>query len=175
MDGRGAPILADDDIRGYPQWSPDGTRLAYDRAEYRHQQEYGRQLVVWSSQSHGEEPITAPYKGQKVVYDWSPDGKLLLVSQKDSDTHNWEVWLLSVAALGGVRVGEIQLVEGALLVLRLGPLHMTKWREASRRYGTRRWSTSGENSRQRATDRLGRKCNSQIAKYGRKTAPYLGN
>jgi Tol biopolymer transport system component len=95
VDGREAPILADDVIRGYPQWSPDGTRLAYDRTEYRHQQEDGRQLVVWSS--HGEEPITAPYTGQKAVYDWSPDGKLLLVSQKNSDTHRYEVWLLTVA------------------------------------------------------------------------------
>jgi hypothetical protein len=34
--------------------------------------------------------------------------------------------VLLLAALGGVRVGEIQLVEAALLVLRLGPLHVTK-------------------------------------------------
>lgn len=96
VDGREAPILADDYVREFPQWSPDGTRLVYDRIEYRQQKQYRRQLVVWSSQSHGEEPITAPSRDTKGVYDWSPDGKLFLVSQKNSDTNNWEVWLLNV-------------------------------------------------------------------------------
>jgi Tol biopolymer transport system component len=97
VDGREAPILPDDDIRSFPQWSPDGTRLAYERIKYRNGQEYQRQLVVWSSQSHDEEPITASSPARKAVYDWSPDGKLLLVSQENSDTHRYEVWLLTVA------------------------------------------------------------------------------
>ena len=31
------------------------------------------------------------------MYDWSHDGKLLLVSQENSDAHRYEVWLLTVA------------------------------------------------------------------------------
>jgi len=93
VDGREAPILHDDYIRGGPRWSPDGMRLAYGRAEPA--RDHGR-IVVWSSQSHNEEPLTAlGWDGS--VYDWSPDGKSILVSRETNDTHRAEVWLLTVA------------------------------------------------------------------------------
>jgi Tol biopolymer transport system component/DNA-binding winged helix-turn-helix (wHTH) protein len=97
--GSEVPILPDDDVRSFPQWSPDGTRLAYERTKFRDGHEYQRQLVVWSSESHNEEPITAPSRARSGVgvYDWSPNGELLLVSQENSDTHRYEVWLLTVA------------------------------------------------------------------------------
>ncbi len=56
VDGREAPVMTDDYFRGFAQWSPDGTRLAYWR---------GRtwtgegQIVEWSVESRIEEPLTA--------------------------------------------------------------------------------------------------------------------
>jgi dipeptidyl aminopeptidase/acylaminoacyl peptidase len=94
VDGREAPILSDNYIREVPQWSPDGTRLAYSRTEYG--KERVTDLVVWSSQSGEEMPLTA-LEGPKAVYDWSPDGKKLLVSQESKDTRRMEVRLLTVA------------------------------------------------------------------------------
>jgi Tol biopolymer transport system component/DNA-binding winged helix-turn-helix (wHTH) protein len=93
VDGREAPMLADDDyLRDMPLWSPDGRRLAYTR------EESGKsRLVVWSSESHDEEPLTALTTAPKWVYDWSPDGRGLLVSQAPNDTQPMAVWLLTVA------------------------------------------------------------------------------
>jgi Tol biopolymer transport system component len=94
VDGREAPIQSDDYQRGAPHWSPDGTQLAYTRTQYGHQ-EYQRQIVVWSSQTHSEEAITALSTWGNAVYDWSPYGKLLM-SQQNSDTQRFEVWLLTM-------------------------------------------------------------------------------
>ena len=94
VDGSEAPIRDDNYVRQVPQWSPDGTRLAFSRTEYG--KDNVTDLVVWSSQSHDEQPITALDRG-KAIYDWSPDGKALLVSQGNSGTHREEVWLLTVA------------------------------------------------------------------------------
>jgi dipeptidyl aminopeptidase/acylaminoacyl peptidase len=92
VDGREAPILADDYTRESPLWSPDGRRLAYARVES------GKSRpVVWSSESHDEEPLTALSTAPKWVYDWSPDGRGLLVSQATNDTQPMAVWLLTVA------------------------------------------------------------------------------
>lgn len=52
--GRELPIIADDNIRGLPSWSPDGKRLAY----WRYQAfsiEDGRPFV-WSTEKRAEEP-----------------------------------------------------------------------------------------------------------------------
>jgi Tol biopolymer transport system component len=92
VDGREAPFVADDYSRAGPRWSRDGTRLAYFRYT-----KGGGQLVVWSSQSRNEEPITTS-RGYREVRDWSPDGKWLLISQGNNDTHRAELWLLPVAA-----------------------------------------------------------------------------
>jgi Tol biopolymer transport system component len=54
MDGREAPIVADNYIRENPQWSPDGTRLAYERYNISTNED---QIMVWSGQSHNEEPL----------------------------------------------------------------------------------------------------------------------
>ena len=75
VDGSEAPVIADQEYsRWFPRWSPDGMRLAYERRNLKTNE---RQLMVWSKQTHDEEPIAA----QNTVggpYDWSPDGKWLL-------------------------------------------------------------------------------------------------
>jgi len=97
LDGREAPVISDEYDRGYPQWSPNGMQLAYTR--YRPNTLYENQLMVWSSESRSEEPLTAwgNSNHDRVVYDWSPDGKSLLISQASADSRE-EVWLLPVAS-----------------------------------------------------------------------------
>jgi Tol biopolymer transport system component len=94
-DGHEAPIVvADDYLRDLPQWSPDGTQLAY----YRKNLSTGTsQLMLWSSQSRSEEPLTESSKLSPWVYDWSPDGKWLLKTELNASGHA-EIWLLPVAA-----------------------------------------------------------------------------
>jgi Tol biopolymer transport system component/DNA-binding winged helix-turn-helix (wHTH) protein len=95
VDGREAPIAADDYQRYTPEWSPDGTRLAYGRLKTIGTRE--RRLLVWSAESRDEEPLTAPSNQQMYVYDWSSDGKQILVAQEEDQTH--EVWLRSAAPM----------------------------------------------------------------------------
>jgi Tol biopolymer transport system component len=78
-DGHEVPIIADDYARDMPQWSPDGTRLAY------------------CSQSRNEEPLTESSQPFRWVYDWSPDGKWLLMTENNASGRA-EIWLLPVAA-----------------------------------------------------------------------------
>jgi Tol biopolymer transport system component len=88
VDGREVPVIADDFSRWLPQWSPDGTQLAYQRTNRRTNQ---KQLVVWSNQSHEEEPLTT-LGSTFTLWDWSHDGNWLL-----SDLSG-EIWLVPVAA-----------------------------------------------------------------------------
>jgi hypothetical protein len=75
VDGSEAPVIADQEYsRWIPGWSPEGTRLAYERRNLKTNE---RQLMVWSRKTHDEEPIAAP-NALGGPYDWSPDGKWLL-------------------------------------------------------------------------------------------------
>ena len=96
LDGREAPVITDEYDRGCPEWSPDGRQLTYLRYKT---DTYESQLMVWSSDSRGEEPLTGwGHPGQDTaVYDWSPDGKSLLMSQPSADSRE-EVWLLPAAS-----------------------------------------------------------------------------
>jgi Tol biopolymer transport system component len=75
-DGGEAPVIADEYSRWYPQWSPDGVRLAFQRRNRRTNE---RQLMVWSSQSHEK----ASLGSTRLPWDWSPDGKWLLSAEKE--------------------------------------------------------------------------------------------
>jgi Tol biopolymer transport system component len=77
VDGRDAPVISDDYSRWCPYWSPDGVHLAYER---RKRKTGERQLMVWSSQSHDEEPLTTLSNTLLCVWDWSRDGKWLLLA-----------------------------------------------------------------------------------------------
>jgi Tol biopolymer transport system component/DNA-binding winged helix-turn-helix (wHTH) protein len=89
VDGSEAPVITDHEYsRWFGRWSPDGTQLAYERRDLRTNE---RQLMVWSSQTHDEQPLAAP-NTSIVPNDWSPDGKWLLATQAN------EIWLAPVAS-----------------------------------------------------------------------------
>lgn len=103
-DGREAPIVADDYKRGLPQWSPDGTRLAYMRHDK--SSPANTQIMIWSSQNRHEEALTALSTEFPSPYDWSADGKWLLVSLGNSDSHRQEIWVMPVVVTGSSRGSE---------------------------------------------------------------------
>jgi Tol biopolymer transport system component/DNA-binding winged helix-turn-helix (wHTH) protein len=90
VDGSETPLIGDDGYsRWFPQWSPDGMQLAYERRNRRTNE---RQLVVWSSQNHEEESLTTLNPPFRVPWDWSSDGKwLMCASERD-------IWLVPVAS-----------------------------------------------------------------------------
>ncbi len=97
VDGREAPIIADKHSRAVGLWSPDGSQLVYIRDKSI--ASTPQQLMIWSSQTHSEEPLTTMLDETRwSPYDWSADGGWLLVSQNIGTTSRTEVWLLPVAA-----------------------------------------------------------------------------
>ena len=94
-DGRQAPIAADDSyLREVPQWSPDGTHLAYFRVNPSTRES---QIIDWSSLTREERTLTPPNNLWPVPYDWSADGKWLLISQTNAGTSRNEVWAVPTA------------------------------------------------------------------------------
>jgi Tol biopolymer transport system component/DNA-binding winged helix-turn-helix (wHTH) protein len=95
-DGREVPIVPTD-LYGIdrPQWSPSGTQLAYVRTNPTNQE---HQLMLWSSETPNEEPLTTPSHLGRAPTDWSPDGKFLLMIQDNNNTGREEIWQLPVAA-----------------------------------------------------------------------------
>ena len=90
-------MATDSYYRGAPVWSPDGKRAAYDRGKI-HLGEGGRsgecQLVVWSSDNRTEDPVEAVGSPFAAVFDWSPDGKSVLVTRyNDPSPSIWQIFV----------------------------------------------------------------------------------
>jgi Tol biopolymer transport system component len=104
-DGREAPIFTDDAYtREAPEWSPDGTRLAYARTKSETQVQ---QAATWASESRTEDPVTAVSDIFLSVSDWSPDGEWLLASQENKETGKYEIWKLPVAGSHSKREAQL--------------------------------------------------------------------
>jgi len=88
VDGTEFPVIADGYTRWLQQWSPDGLRLVYQRRKLGATE---RQLMIWSSQSHEEAPLTT-LDSSLATTDWSLDGKWLLGGTPEG------IWLVPVAA-----------------------------------------------------------------------------
>ncbi|HZR64888.1 MAG TPA: winged helix-turn-helix domain-containing protein [Terriglobales bacterium] len=91
--GQSTAIAADDPYeRNFPQWSPDGTRLAYMRGRTVNGE---TQIAIWSEQTRSEVTLTTSRDTHgKFPFDWSPDGKWLLTALEDPVTHHSEIWRL---------------------------------------------------------------------------------
>jgi Tol biopolymer transport system component len=91
INGREEPMVVNDAyVRDPPIWSPDGERAAYLRMD----PSTGKaQIVVWSSGDRSEEPLEV--KEAAAVFDWSPDGKLLLFSKCGNG--RCEIWQAPVS------------------------------------------------------------------------------
>ncbi len=83
VDSSEFPIPSDGYSSWGPLWSPDNVQLIYERRNLRTNE---RQLMLWSSQSHEEEPLTGVTKTS--IWDWSADGKWLLAAAQDG------IWLV---------------------------------------------------------------------------------
>ena len=88
VDGREVPIIADEHSRVMAQWSPDGMQLVYTRQRSSGATPY--QMMVWSSQTHSEQPLTTLSEIQRFPSDWSPDGASLLMLQGSES--GWCLW-----------------------------------------------------------------------------------
>ena len=96
-----APVVADDQLRDRPLWSPDGKHLAYVRYNFL---THDARLVLWSPETRKEEPISDA-SDTAGLYDWSSDGKELLVSQVNKETNHSEIWLLPIATAPNANAG----------------------------------------------------------------------
>jgi Tol biopolymer transport system component len=103
VDGREAPLFADSFHRGFPQWSPDGTKLTYWRGESWRAGE--RQQFVWYAESRSEEALNAPSALRQFVYDWSSNGEGLLATRPATDSNRMgELWLLPATPVSNSRL-----------------------------------------------------------------------
>jgi Tol biopolymer transport system component len=81
--------------RTFPTWSPDGRRIAYSRQEL----STGKfDLAEWSPVNRKEESLANLSAAFCRVWDWSRDGKTLLLSQVNSKGDFNEIWALTVGA-----------------------------------------------------------------------------
>jgi Tol biopolymer transport system component len=114
-DGRELPLFLDSYSRSAPQWSPDGSRLAYTRI--RSESDQG-QIMVWSTDTRQEEPVTSPTSERSpkespfhlLVYDWSPDGRSLPISKANFDTLDVTVWQVPISAAPHAELQERKII-----------------------------------------------------------------
>ena len=85
------PVLVDDHEPRAPTWSPDGKRLAH----YCEKSGAGEsEIDVWSSDTRTEQMLMSPSTAFKLPYDWSPDGRDLLIAQIAQHGSQSELWSL---------------------------------------------------------------------------------
>jgi len=81
-DGPEAPLFFDQFFRILAQWSPDGKYLAYRRTQHGSE---ASQIMLWSEETRQEKPLTSQTRSARtqaeLVYDWSPDGKTILITK----------------------------------------------------------------------------------------------
>src|SRR5205823_2021611 len=59
------------------------------------------EIAVWSSESRTQASLTSPTTTWKLPYDWSPDGRELLIAQPTEDNTHVELWSLPTSRASG--------------------------------------------------------------------------
>ena len=85
-------ITRQEDIDEQPTWSPDGTRLAFLRAQPRSYGSKYRVMLVSANGNNDERQIATASGG----IDWSPDGRYLAISNPPNDNYGSTIEVLEV-------------------------------------------------------------------------------
>jgi Tol biopolymer transport system component/DNA-binding winged helix-turn-helix (wHTH) protein len=122
-DGRELPLFVDSYNRGNPQWSPDGNRLTYirqlkERVPGVISMWSADQIMVWSAETRQEEAVTSLSTQRsakeplvaRFLFDWSPDGRSLLVSKMMSDFNDVTVWQVPISAAPHAELQERKII-----------------------------------------------------------------
>jgi Tol biopolymer transport system component/tRNA A-37 threonylcarbamoyl transferase component Bud32 len=77
-----------------PQFSPDGTRIAFESARS------GEAMEIWVAQADGSKPVQLTNLAGRFqsVPHWSPDGRWIAFTSQEQDG-NWHIW--AIEATGG--------------------------------------------------------------------------
>jgi eukaryotic-like serine/threonine-protein kinase len=84
----------------WPLWSPDGSRIVFDSNRKGH-----RDLYLKSSNGAGSEELLVESAQDKVVNDWSRDGRFLVYSSNDPQT-SWDTWVLPMEGDPSASLGQ---------------------------------------------------------------------
>jgi hypothetical protein len=89
IDGtRSTRLTFDLGLDRYPIWSPDGKRIIFDSAR-----KGSRHLYEMSPDAPGSEKLLLETNQDKVVTDWSADGRYVFFNSIDPQT-GWDLWVL---------------------------------------------------------------------------------
>lgn len=126
-DGTGAAQLTSDPVmKDEPQWSPDGTRIAYTAGDPLTGGGQQRQIRVMNADGSGDAQLRAPWTYSPT---WSPDGSRIAFVAPYFDPQDCACFIYQVveASLDGSNGHVIAIGEGQPGTGDLGPVYDVEW------------------------------------------------
>ncbi len=96
-DGRETPFGGDGLSRTLPHWSYDGSQLVYHRTRQINPSRFETSLVLAPAGGGPEQTLTTPRQEAILAWDWSRDGKWMLVGSNHQQ-ERYAIYLLPIAA-----------------------------------------------------------------------------